>query len=991
MKRIFISVGSEGLKALSELINRLRMENLFDKFNDMYMAIDSENDAVRSINKLRDSLQTNRVQGILMPILQSDHNVQVSFQDGFAATVVPPGGVGGDRRISGKATEIIRQVWNDPNFGLDANLQPDDHIVIVGSAFGGTSGGMFLNVCEYLDLVIRRRSIANALYRNIEVTGYLAMPEGVLSGGAANYPFALNMIDLFRDLQTISWQRRLESERPGFKVPTWTQYEGNGYFPLYDETTPHSHKLLEYGIAGSSLPLGTLYVVPTPRGYRNYMRQIVAETLFVGSYLHIDAGHARWVDRITKGTLGPKDNIHVEDNCLAGFNMYAMKSGRMLSLKNWFYKGILGTLQGNDLVHRGLFSTLDHDPLVQDNISAVFQEIQISDRNEEYAGLPHEQGSALNALIEAFKVGCLTPNAFRDFISKCAEFLASVEAEITPFEVVPPKELVTILGCGNYKDWNKKINFPLVKEGYNDFYAIVQTEANNKNRYLEKISAAIKEAHRLVEHRIGSRVVRKWAFGLGQVDAVFQEVMSAFNDAFMKLLRLYLFACRCAKTVFISPKDFNDEIDDFERTCKQIEVDINETLSSISNDQNPFIAEGNLVELKLPSAVADQLDFNPLEILLQVAYRTAVTGTNENNSLIDFIKSLKGSKSHLDALALDGKQILGKAEEESIGEFIRLTNPLPPATNPLSQATIADFSAKKQANLCRSHAPELRVPDSAAYHYHFVVKLGNPSTFSMTNQDVAGDPLNLPTMPGTSAGGTEFLSVSHSMTSDPTYWNDGNVATNPILPGLRSGANVNAQGLWLGTLGIDFAVRDVLNRIYDSVPNVKADWTIAGNSSPVPRRLITTVEMVRFGIIIEAIEEKIRNAWKRRLLNPKYSHDKVATHTLPVTITVNSASGSTFTLPPDTLANMGFVDKGADCKMSKISLVWTKCLLDWIRNPDMFGFEAFFPTPDFASIRNTENDIFSDIRFSITSQEIADMDILKNALLAQNVMVITGI
>ena len=54
MKRIFISVGSEGLKALSELLNRLCMENMYDKFNDYYIAFDSMQSEIASFNKIRD-------------------------------------------------------------------------------------------------------------------------------------------------------------------------------------------------------------------------------------------------------------------------------------------------------------------------------------------------------------------------------------------------------------------------------------------------------------------------------------------------------------------------------------------------------------------------------------------------------------------------------------------------------------------------------------------------------------------------------------------------------------------------------------------------------------------------------------------------------------------------------------------------------------------------------------------------------------------------
>ena len=136
---------------------------MFDKFDDYYIAFDSMKSEVDGFNKIRDIQKTNRIQGYVLTIDPQDAVVEDTFQPGWAAKAVPAGGVGGDRTISMKAVSSIKKVWTDPNLGLDHNLQPDDHIIVVGSAFGGTSGGMFLNVCQYLDLVIRRKRIANII------------------------------------------------------------------------------------------------------------------------------------------------------------------------------------------------------------------------------------------------------------------------------------------------------------------------------------------------------------------------------------------------------------------------------------------------------------------------------------------------------------------------------------------------------------------------------------------------------------------------------------------------------------------------------------------------------------------------------------------------------------------------------------------------------------------------------------------------------------
>ena len=982
MKRIFISVGSEGLKAQTELLNRLCMENMFDKFNDYYIAFDSMKSEVDGFNKIRDIQNTDRIQGYVLTIDPQDAVVEDTFQPGWAAQAVPAGGVGGDRTTSMKAVSSIKQVWTDPNLGLDHNLQPDDHIIVVGSAFGGTSGGMFLNVCQYLDLVIRRKRIVNPAYDNVQVLGFLLMPEGVVS--SAGYPSALNMIDMFRDLQTISWQRRLESDRPGFKVPVLAQYE-NGYFPLFTEAAAGAHKILEYGISGSSLPLGTLYLLPTPSNQLQYMKSLYAETLFVASYLRVDEGHGRWIDRIRMGGTGVETNLNVEDNCIAGFNMFAMKSGRMISLKNWFYKGIISALHGRD-GHGGLCSLLNESPTIQSNIVAVFQNAQVPCKDTDpLAGIPHPQGSALNALLQAVAGAGRTKRVFRDFVAQCQDLLTSVYAEAPAFEVISAKELVTILGSKEYVDWNSQVNFTLIKQAYNDFYSDLGTESEQVDSYKDKIMAALRETANLIELRTSSRVVRDNIWGLSQENAVMAEIIKSFRTAFETLLRHYLFACRCHKTTFIAPNSFLREIDDFEGVCLEIECNIQNKLKELTNDNNPYISEGVLVDpLILPPAQERQLAFNPLEILLSSAYRTAVPTPSENKFLLECIEALGSRFIFLEDVSLSGQQVLDKAEENSICKFIEITADLVPAANPLSGATFANFADKKLANLCLTYAPELKVQDSDNFHYHFVIQQGTPpASFAMTNNDVAYAPLNISTMPGTGTAAAAFLSCNHGGVARPAYWKDENTAVSPIFQGQIPGQPIDIQGLWLGTLGINFSVRDILNKFYAAVPHVQADWVATGLASPFPRRLMTTVEMLRFGLIIEAIEEKVRQAWQNRLQRPGHQADRIATCIDNLNISFNNPARTSFNLNSDLPSVLGFSDDAdSHCKLAKISTTWTGQIFSWLRDPGVNGFEAFFPMAQFNTVKNTENNIFTDIRFSINPSEIREMNIAKNAISA---------
>ena len=984
MKRIFISVGSEGLKGLKELLSRLCVENLFDKFDDYYIAFDSMADAVEDFNRIRDKLRTSRIQGYILKIEPRDHKVMESFQEGWAAREIPAGGVGGDRTTSGKAISTFRNVWHDTDLGLNNNLQPEDKIIIVGSAFGGTSGGMFLNVCEYLDLIIRRKRNANENFSKVQVLGFLLMPEGVAEEG--NYPVALNMIDMFRELQTISWQRRLESSRPGFKVPVWSQLE-NDYFPLFTDTTPGANLILEYGISGSSLPMGQLYLLPTPLGKRRYVHSLLGETLLVASYLCIDAGHARWVDRIRKGGLGPETNLNVDDRCFAGFNMFCMKSGRTISLKNWFYKGIIAAVNGKQGV--GGVRSLNPNSEIQDNIVAVFLQAQVPEMDvEPYAGMGNQAGSSLATLLDAEKKARSTPKSFSSFRTELSALLDSVNAEAPAFNVIPANEMITLLACSNkeYSSWNKWMNFELIKQAYNEFYAGLQTESNMVNDYKSKLINALTDSICLVDLRTKNRAVKDWYLGLAQEEEVFKEVVKAFHVIFEIRLRQYIFACRCAKTGFIPVNNFYDQVEEFKSICCKIGDSAMTEINNMVNDINPYIINGTLIDpLELPQPFNKKLDFDPLQILFACAYRTAVPSKKENQELMRHIARLShnGAPALLNRLDMTGSQLLDYCAEEAMKGFSRIADSCVQNVNPLTHATFANFVERKHAGQCKTHAPEFNVPDAGDYHYHFVIQLGTPpANFSMNNTDVAVEPLNISTMPNTANAMTDFLSVPHRGNND-NYWRDVN--NTPILGGANQPvADLGLQGLWLGTLGIDFEARDIINRIYAPVLHVTRDWIAAGNNAMVRRRTLTSVEMVSFGVVVEAIEEKVRETWRERVGRPGNAPDRVETYPNLITISFENQTQATFDLPAGSMRELGFIDDGNEkilCKLDKISVKWTGAITKWLRDQGINGFSRFFHQHNFQSIQRTEDNIFTDIKFSISNAEMVEMDKLKMAVL----------
>ena len=127
MKRIFIAVGSEALKGVANLVKRLCEENLFKRFDDRYIAIDSDGGKIDAFNAIGSRLHTSRVKGFVLQIdPDADGTVEKTFSKSWVARQVPAGGVGGDRTISGKAMSIVRKIWNDTDLALGEGLSPED-------------------------------------------------------------------------------------------------------------------------------------------------------------------------------------------------------------------------------------------------------------------------------------------------------------------------------------------------------------------------------------------------------------------------------------------------------------------------------------------------------------------------------------------------------------------------------------------------------------------------------------------------------------------------------------------------------------------------------------------------------------------------------------------------------------------------------------------------------------------------------------------------
>ena len=971
MKRIFISVGSEALKSLTALIARLNEEGIFNQFNDTYIAVDTDQAVVSSFQKLQALYHTDRIRGTVLKIFpDKDNKVQKTFQRDWPWESIPPGGVGGNRAISAKAAAAIKDIWEP----LDRTLTPADEIIVIGSAFGGTSGGLFLNFCEYLDLQIRNKRVMNEDYKNVSVLGFMLMPEAVNEGDGHGYCIALNMLDMFRDLQTISWQRRLESLRKGFKVPVWSQINrDSSSFPLFGAASREGAKLEEYGIAGSTLPMGTLYLIPTPQGQRHLVNAYFAESIFAATYLHIDRGHAVWIDRAMQGGVGVVNEFKVDDRCLAGFNMFVMKSGRRGSLRKWFNDRISEAIEGSN-GRGGLLSNAESDLEIRRSITKVFSDILIKDREKEYAGV--KDCEAVGKLLdEISSLG--NPRNLEDFYKRIDELIGALKDGVPNFEVYSGQIMIAALSAKELRILHKGINFAQIKNAYGDLYNEIITEAENVDAYKEQIEKTTKAAIKKLNTRLRSRVIKDSFLGLGIEEEITKEVLSAFKDRMKELLNYYLFALRCKKSVFITPSTFGIEVEEFKTKCRELQAKCR-AASANNEKENPYIVGGKIVDLRLSN---EEDFFFPVRIILQSLF--SQKESNELENLIKILNNTFSDPAEIIAAMKDGdKNVFDKVEEESIQLFIDECQKLHPTMNPLKNATLRSFN-KEVENSSKSFSESFQLSDSGSMHYHFSVQCGDvPYDFGLKNMHVRENPLNLRTMPNCEELNANFLDVDHSGTADPRSWKDKSA------PDLFSGSTMppDVQGLWLGTLGIDFEVKDILNKIYATYGQIKSQWVRVGDNGRQPRHVMTTVEMVRCGLVIEALEEAVQRKWQQHLENNKGL--SIASCRNKVQVKFNG-NGASFALPCDNLDlnNLGYGQQEDDntlLQMEKITVPWVGAIFDWIRKSGDDGFVRMVGLEEakFTSIETAQTDIFNAIRFRIEDEEIEAMDKVKEWLVS---------
>lgn len=293
MKRFYIAVGSTAVNALYVLVNRYREYGSLIGSNgtgeDFFVGIDSEEAVVDKFQ----SLTTNRkwliglhmgLDEALLPLTKVAHPSWTEFEQ-YEKT-----GVGGIRRRSFRTMTFLR---NQDFVEMLDRYAEGDLVVLVGSAFGGTSTGSYWNIATWLRWKMNRNGYSKDLY------GFVIFPDAsqwqkCCGGQGAYVNMSTNVCDFLRDMSQIRIENTiLANVSDDFKFCPVSLPKANGN----QESNPD-----RFGIGGtgriaagraddaslaSFLPTESLFLLSTNNKGQRAVSELVADELFLFAKLEV--------------------------------------------------------------------------------------------------------------------------------------------------------------------------------------------------------------------------------------------------------------------------------------------------------------------------------------------------------------------------------------------------------------------------------------------------------------------------------------------------------------------------------------------------------------------------------------------------------------------------------------------------------------------------------------------------------------------------------
>ena len=800
-KNIFIAVGSSAIIGLTHLLERLKEDGIYDsRKGDLFIGIDSDSNRLQILKNLDRNSDPIRIHTIQLTLQSSspEKNVVTRFEPGWKNMGgITASGVGGDRRLS-FTTLSWTNFWDD--IGIDQSLKSGDRVILLGSAFGGTSTGIYWNMAEYIQYRIasKIKSLQDEkLLGLIQFFGMLLLPEKN-SQNSVNYPLYRNLCAFLQDMQLQEWRQVLVEKMP--------IYEREFISPVYSTWDKHSDKLPVFSTEGykcteaSNLPMETLFMLPTPENSQGQAKFYFTELAFTLFYMGL-------ADNITSTTVDTSSQkINPEEISFGGFNIIVAKRDCNAILKTRYYNLLS---QHWDTFWNG--NLPDSDDMI-DKICSIMKKAY--EKNDASSNLNAAKQKIL-AEISSDSVSVLAKE-----LPEKLQQLARTCCATAPYVWPSTETLINEVYSQDAEDFNSSM-LPLVaiSKAYKREYEEMTANAENADNILENIAAQLRKAVKLQNERGNSKIAKlvNGADGAkAEVTAKIREYLSSAVDEFIK-------ANRAAATQKSMPAPVDIEtlksMPQYAKTAAQIENQIRVAMPTQKTKLKGFIFEdsGNNLQLDVQTP-----------------------GLNFTKICLDFIlaeddSSLMAAIKKYETLGID---ILRKQADE-----LKENNPL------------KKLHTRIPANELNSYCADVfRVEYPGKGRLHFCYTCGQPANIDWPTWSELKNDLGFPSFarfPGAGADNAKALLDSSLQGPGENSWFFANHISDDFK---------NIQGVWLGTLDLIKNLGEILQSAFRGAPigNWEKNAAEAENIHGAPRmRLMTLRDMIYMGIVLGAIEKKV--------------------------------------------------------------------------------------------------------------------------------------
>lgn len=797
-RNIFIAVGSSAIVGMIHLLDRLKEDGVYDqKRDDIFIGMDSD------VNRLQDlknfDLDSNpiRIHTVQLTLSSSspEKNIVTCFEpDWKNMGGITASGVGGDRRLS-FTTLNWTGFWDD--IGLDKLLTKGDRVILLGTAFGGTSTGIFWNIAEFIQMRVASKieSLPERTKGLIQFFGMLLLPEKN-SQNSDIYPLYRNLCAFLQDMQVIEWRQILEQQMSvnrSFISPVYSAWDKKtNKLPVF---VSDKYRCAE----ASNLPMEMLFVLPTPENSQGQTKLYFTELAFTLFYMNLSS-------KIVSTTIDSyKQKIDPEEICFGGFNMIVARSASNAVLKARYY----------DLLsqHWNVFwkgDLPDSDEMVDEVCSIINK---IATKNDESSNLVVATQKIVDE-ISSSNVSTLS----KEFPEHLQEF-AVTSCDTVPYVWLSLESLIKEVYSGFAKESTTSMPLAAIAKAYKREYESMTARAENAGNLLENIASQLRKAVKLQKERGNSKIAKL----VNGTEGAKAEVTAKIKEYLVSAVEEFVDAHRAAATIKSMPAP----------------MDI-ETLRSLPKYAKTAVQIENLIKVSMTPQKSKLKGFVFEDINNDLHLDVSAPGLNFTKICLEFV--LAEDESALMA-------VIKKYESQGIDILRGQANDLN-ENNPLKK-----LHTRIPANELNSYCADVfRIEHPGKGHLHFCYTCGQPSNIDWPTWTELKNVLGFASFgrfPGAGAeNATAVLDSSLQGPGDNSWFFDNHV----------SGFFKNIQGVWLGTLDLNKKVGEILQSSFRGAPIddwEKNAWEAEDIHGAARLRLMSLRDMVYMGLVLGAIEKKV--------------------------------------------------------------------------------------------------------------------------------------